>query len=106
MPAVLALADVEVMPAVLRLVMVRGHTIAFATCATIVFTFVCDAVKTNPTNEDVQVRAGPGANAWPRVPHLKGSSGCGLWCAVCAVCAECALCARVCLSVALRFESY
>ena len=67
MPAVLALADVEVMPAVLRLVMVRGHTIAFATCATIVFTFVCDAVKTNPTNEDVQVRAGPGANTWLRV---------------------------------------
>ena len=41
----------------------------------------------------------------PSLPHLKDSSGCGLWCAVCAVCAECALCARVCLSVALRFES-
>ena len=88
MPAVLALADVEVMPAVLRLVMVRGHTIAFATCATIVFTFVCDAVKTNPTNEDVQVRAGPGANAW------LGSAPEGV---------RGAPCARVCLSAALRF---
>ena len=42
------------------------------------------------------------------LPHLKDSSGCGLWCAacaVCAVCAECALCARVCLSAAPRFES-
>ena len=39
------------------------------------------------------------------LPHLKDSSGCGLWCAACAVCAECALCARVCLSAALRFES-
>ena len=41
----------------------------------------------------------------PSLPHLKDSSGCGLWCAVCAVCAQCALCARVCLSVTLRFES-
>ena len=41
----------------------------------------------------------------PSLPHLKDSSGCGLWCAVCAVCAVCAPCARVCLSAVLRFES-
>ena len=102
MPAVLALADVEVMPAVLRLVMVRGHTIAFATCATIVFTFVCDAVKTNPTNEDVQVRAGPGANAW------LGSAPegfLGLWVVVCGVCGVCGVCA-VCSGVPVRRDPF
>ena len=41
----------------------------------------------------------------PSFPHLKDSSGCGLWVVRCAVSAVCAPCARVCLSAAPRFES-
>jgi hypothetical protein len=36
----------------------------------------------------------------PSFPHLKDSSGCGLWVVRCAVSAVCAPCARVCLSAA------
>ena len=40
----------------------------------------------------------------PSFPHLKDSSGCGLWCAVCAVCAVCAPCAPCAAVTKLKVE--